>query len=606
MKRTFGEMVGSTIPGKDRIFLFPLSFDDELHVSQAGRYHVTSGNLTTRKSFEELYDVGPFRFTHWIPSHLERFASKLPGSLVENTEALLRHNTIFPLFEIFSNATLSLSADAVPVAQQILNMPKRIVGESGKICLCFDCLQSDWDEHGSPYIHRAHQVPGVGVCWKHDCRLLSCCPFCGCPFERTESPDLILAPWQPCDGCEQYLPDAKFWRPERDVSEIEMDYSRFAHNFLVTPSQHLTAPTLVALYKKRIIELGLSKKNRIDHHAMMAVLEEHFGIELLAKIDVAYRTGKKQYWLRIGSESGVLDIPMTRHLALAHFLFRDVDQFWKAAITAQAAVAGLPDRPSTPRKKRRGSQEVNFLTYEPGNEGTNTGDILLPPDKQRIADLLERNLKWTIEDLWREEPGLMRKFLRKNPGGLTWLREQLNKEAATRKGSHLFSELEQSRDHHWAQQFTEAAAAEYLSIDFPAKATCSHIMRKAGWKSPAKPDQRKYPLARKTLGFLAESQWHYFARRILWSKLTLGISCTSPSNINCLAGIKDLRGRDLVTYFSDVPASRPLETGTIMKILEEYHISKSWEGLPPRPEYYVPGRDYVAKRQRSTPMDGSP
>ena len=47
--------IGSMVPGKDRIYLDPLSLDDELHVSQAGRYHVNSGNGSTRKSFEQLY-----------------------------------------------------------------------------------------------------------------------------------------------------------------------------------------------------------------------------------------------------------------------------------------------------------------------------------------------------------------------------------------------------------------------------------------------------------------------------------------------------------------------------------------------------------------------
>jgi hypothetical protein len=36
-----------------------------------------------------------------------------------------------------------------------------------------------------------------------------------------------------------------------------------------------------------------------------------------------------------------------------------------------------------------------------------------------------------------------------------------------------------------------------------------------------------------------------------------------------------------------------------MKILEEYGIAKDWEGLPPNPKYYVPGRNYVPKRNAS-------
>jgi hypothetical protein len=126
-----------------RIYLFPRSYPDELHASQAARYHEDSGNSSSRHSYQELYDSNPFRTTYLIPLHLERFAAKLPGSLTGNIEELLRQNTLFPLFETFGNARLNLTHDAIPIASQIVNMPKRIVGESGETHLCTDCLQSD-------------------------------------------------------------------------------------------------------------------------------------------------------------------------------------------------------------------------------------------------------------------------------------------------------------------------------------------------------------------------------------------------------------------------------------------------------------------------------
>lgn len=592
---------GGTAPGTDRIFLYPLSLDDEVHVSQAGRFHVDSGNGTTRKSFEQLYDSVPFRHTNWIPPHLERFARKLPGSTTENIETLLRSNTLFPLFEIFGNATLSLSADAIPIAQQILNMPKRIVGESGKIQLCFDCLQGDTKEHGLPYIHRSHQIPGVNTCWNHGSRLLSCCPFCGCPFERTEISDLVLAPWKPCE-CGRYLPDATFWRPERDAGEVELDFARFAHDLLVSSSQHLSASVLAALYKKRIAELGLTRKSQIDRLGMIAELEKHFGIELLAKIDTAYRTGKNQHWFRMGSESGVFDVPMARHLALAHFLFRRASLFWTAAsstLTELAAQKASQAIAPPEKMKDAVSKKPVAPSSESGNVIANNDDHLLSPEKRKVKEVLERHTGWTIEDLWRKQPGVMRKLLRKNTDGLAWLNERLNAKPATQKSRHSPSAHDQGNDLHWAKKFIEIATAEYSSIALPTKATCNYLMRKAGWKNTNKPNSRQFPLARKTLESLAESQWHYYARRILWAKLTIGDSATSRSSVILPSGIENHRGKDLLVYFAEVPATRGLKNDSIMQILDARGISKSWEGLSPSPKYYVPGRNYVAKRNAS-------
>lgn len=582
------------VPGKDRIYLFPLSLDDELHASQAGRYHMDSGNASTRKSFEQLYDTPPFRYTHWIPQHLERFARKLPGSVIDNTEALLRNNTLYPLFETFGNATLSLSVDAIPIAQQICNMPKRIVGESGKIHLCFDCLQNDWEEHGFRYIHRSHQAPGVEVCWRHGSRLLSCCPFCGCPFEQTDNPDLVLAPWKPC-LCGNYLPEASFWSPERDASQVELDFAQFAHDLLVKPTQHLSAPVLAAVYKKRIAELGLTRKSNVDRQAIANALEEHLGAELLGRITSRYRDGQSQQWVNFGSASNIFYIPLPRHLVVAYFLFREADLFWKVVGTTQTELAAQKSTGAIPTKAKKEANDEESSVPPPQPTDTRVNNSVLSPEKQQITELLKRHPEWAIEDLWREQPGLMRKFLRKNADdGAAWLQEQFSKETASKQGEPCSGTRDQN-DELWSEKFKAAAATEYWSVKLPTKATCNYLMRQAGWKGP-KPDARKYPLTRNTLESLAESQWHYYARRILWAKLTVGMAATARSSVIIPSGIEHHRGCDLLVHFTEVSASRPLQAGTIMLILENYGIGKDWQGLPPSPKYYVPGRNYVRKR----------
>lgn len=96
----------------DRIFLFPHSFPGELHASQSGQLHCESGNVSTQNTFSVAYGARPF---------------------------LLRHNTLYPLFEIFGNARYDTESDPKALRTQASRMQKRVVGESGSSRLCSEC-----------------------------------------------------------------------------------------------------------------------------------------------------------------------------------------------------------------------------------------------------------------------------------------------------------------------------------------------------------------------------------------------------------------------------------------------------------------------------------
>lgn len=598
--RSAQKFEGDAAQNTDSIYLFPLSFYDELHASQAARYHVVSGNRNTSTSFQQLYDARPFRNTLWIPQHLERFARKLPGSATANVESLLRSNTLFPLFETFGNVSLALSDTAKPISQQIRNMPKRIVGESGKISLCFDCLRGDLVEHGTPYIHRSHQIPGVDVCWKHGTRLLTNCPLCGCPFERTERPDLVLAPWAPC-LCGQHLPDTNFWAPEIEDNSIARDFSKFARDVLTAPTRPLSGAMLARLYKQRLVELGLKRKGLVDWKSASAAIEEHFGRDFLARIEVAYRKGRITPWFTLVSEYSIFDAHIGRHLLLAHFLFRQADKFWKATSTVPLEITSLePKRPTI--SVVAPNIGIDKETAHPSRNSRNPRPIVsdesLTPEKRDITRLLESHQDWRLNDFWREHPGLMRNFLRKNDDALAWLTKSLLPSSSSNTPQRLAEQQVNADDAKWAEIFWEAARAEFISKARPTKATRNYLMRTAKWKARQPPAPQQYPLARQALETLTESNWHYYARRILWAKLTIGVAATAPSSIIIPSGIEHHRGKDLVAYFSDVAVSHPFEPGTIMGILEERGITKAWEGLPPNPKYSFPGRKYVPQYRK--------
>ncbi|MDZ4200549.1 MAG: TniQ family protein [Gallionella sp.] len=573
-----------------QIYLFPLVYPDELHVSQASRFHNDSGNISTGISYQQLYESAPFCLTHGVPKYLERFAAKLPGDTSQNVEKLLRQTTLFPLFEVYGNARLSLSGDAMPIANQIVNMPKRIVGESGETHLCVDCLRCDRDEWGQPYIHRAHQIPGVQVCWRHEARLLSCCPNCGCPFERKN--EFILTPWMSCEGCGLSLTEESFYTPVHDASASELSYAQFSREMLLSPTVPLDAAQLAGIYKSRLVEMGFSRGSMINRKAIFGALEEHYGKDALARIDSAYRLNKNQHWFSLAGESTVFDAPLPRHLALSHFLFGSAPAFWKFAAKpsqqprAPVTALEIMEMPKTPsiRSADTLSIEIQDLSHEFSSERKSY--------RARIIEILHQHPDWTIDDLWKAYPGLMKRLLRTNDDGFVWLKAIIDgNDSMEGKKPALSIVTQHPDDLKWARNFAGAAVALYNSTDMPKKITRNFLMREAGWERTNMPNPTRFPLARQKLELLKESAWHFYARRILWAKLHAGAVGASERGVLGASGIEHHQGLLVLERFSSVPANRTLGPGTIMDILNEYKIPKDWGGPVCDQVFIKPGRN---------------
>jgi len=580
--KSAGEVNGS------QIFLHPFILPDELHVSQASRFHNDSGNLSTEISYQQLYDSAPFCLTHWIPKYLERFAAKLPGDAIQNVEILLRQTTLFPLFEVYGNARLSLSGDAMPIASQIVNMPKRIVGESGETHLCVDCLRGDRDDWGQPYIHRAHQIPGVQVCWRHEARLLSCCPNCACPFERKN--ELILTPWMPCEGCGLSLTEGVFYTPVHDASTSELSYAQFAREMLLSSTAPLNAAQLAGIYKSRLVEMGFSRGSTINRKAIVEALEEHYGKDALARIDSAYRLNKNQHWFRLAGESAVFDAPLPRHLALSHFLFGSASAFWEFA-SKPSQQQRAPDTSieiiAMPASQEIGSAAPLTEVQAPSHEFASERKT----SRIRIEEILRRHPDWTMDDLWKAYPGLMKKLLRHHDDGFVWLKTILdNRDSMDGKKPVSYIVMQHPDDLEWARNFVGTAVTLYNSTDMPKKITRNFLMREAGWRTNM-PDPMRFPLARQQLEILKESDWHFYARRILWAKLRAGAVGASERSVLGDSGIEHHQGLLVLQYFSSVPSTRRMGLGTIMEILADFQISKDWNGPACELPFLKPGRN---------------
>ncbi|KVM72364.1 hypothetical protein WJ60_07645, partial [Burkholderia ubonensis] len=550
---------------------------DETLASRASRYHIITRNRTTRESFQQLFGKPRAALTDIVPPDLPALAWRLPGDGDINLDQLLRENTLYPLVPLFGTWRVPdnwLSNVANPVS-----IRRRTLGLTGKTKLCELCVRDDFESQGSPYVHRAHQVPGVAHCWRHRAVLLERCPHCGCPFERPR--ELLEMPWKPCVCGYRLGSQVPASSAVTTNSDAVHSYAVFVRDLLLAVPSAYSLSALVSACTQKLRELGLGRGQRgIDRQAATAVLEDYYGEEFLRRADPAYAAGKHGQWFRMSSKSGARDVPLGRQLLTAHFLFTDVSRFFRALDAAVAADGVSRATSPTARDSASSARKAN-------DKVARTIDVL-----RRI---MEENPRYTLEDLWTHYRGTLARLLKWDANAF----EQIK--ALAQKPRHLQHTSTRvvsphPRDEEFAERLRQAALRLYASTDRPTKISKSAIGRAAKLAHIAYASSA-YPGSTRVLGEFVESQWHFYARRYVWALAHAPAANVSTSRLLEVAGVWYYKFIELDAYFRKraLPLVGRLREGQIVAILREYSIDLKWEGPCPDKAFMSSGRAYVKR-----------
>ena len=553
------------------------SLPDEVIISVVGRFHILSCNRTPTTTFQELFHCAPFNLSAWIPPHLEMLAPRIGEDVEACTLEILRTHTLYPLLAIFNGLSFPASSRRTS-SNKATKAPKRFSAEPTRLCL--ECLREDLATCGVRYIHRSHQIPGVEVCSKHASPLLYKCPHCECSFRRGYN--LALVPWKRCT-CKKYIFDSI--SSEQEVDPVALSYARFSAALLQS-APHSAVPTrvLVESYRDRARAIGCSWGNeKVSRVRIKTEMEKFYGKDFLRRTDAAYRDDRLSEWLKMLNDYSVTEPPLGRHLLFAHFLFRDAAQFL-AAIGA----TGGNERTSSierPVVKRR-------------TVGVGTGKASKPSIEQRIAGLLRelavraRDIPdCTIEDLWKSHYGLMKRLVSLDLEAITLLRRKLQQLKPKPAGPAKVPRRSE-KDGERARSVMATAAALYASVAKPEKITINRLAKEAGWNSTAL-NQHAFPATLRALEEYAESNWHFYARRILWAKLTHKRAAISV--VRARSGVEYHRSLVLMHFFQDVDLSLPYDAETVTQLLAERGIQRDWAGPCPERGFPPAGRRYYEK-----------
>lgn len=571
--------------------LFPFSYPDELHASQVARLHRDSGNAHTAQTYLDVYGTRPFRITQWIPTHIAQFARKFSGDYGSNILQIVRENTLYPLLQTFGGASLPQGLASDQIDGYLRQLPKRMVGSNRNTRLCVSCLQCDLEEHSSPYLHRAHQVPGVTACWKHKTSLIDACPRCHFPFEPRN--DLILAAWAPCPVCGIRMEDASKLMSSADVSAPEIELAQFTYRILQSAPKSLDGDVLVQVYRKEIERRGLLRGTLIDRRAITAELVEHYGADHLARLDRAFARGGSPHWFVMCNAYAVFEVPVARHILLANYLYPEPSRFLEIAkcIAAQPVPEQSNAKPSAPRSvKLRGGQVHKTRT-------PNGPELRIANDKgqsgMQLVALAQNYRRDKVKHLWANHPRLMKSFIKENPDGLSWLQANLAPNLSSQPLDEWLGKTEAGqKDLAWAKAFLKTASILYASVEKPVRVTRLQILKQSGWGGANYPNPSKMPLATCQLENAIETEWHYWARRIVWAILTADSPPSSDSSIRIRSGVEHHRAFELIDMFRTLPVRQVLSAGRVTQTLETFSIDKRWEGPGSVQTFYRTGRSY--------------
>lgn len=571
--------------------LFPFSYPDELHASQVSRFHRDSGNAHTAQTYLDVYGTRPFRITQWIPTHIAQFARKFSGDYGCSTLQILKENTLYPLLQTFGGANLPQGLASDQIDGYLRQLPKRMVGSKRNARLCISCVQCDLEEYGSPYLHRAHQAPGVTACWKHKTLLIDACPRCHFPFEPRR--DLILAAWAPCPVCGLRLEDANKLPTSAGVLAPEIDLAQFTYRILQGAPKGMNRDVLVQVYRKEIERRGLLRGTLIDRRAVTAELVEHYGADHLARLDRAFAQGGSPHWFVMCNPYAIFEVPVARHILLANYLYPEPTRFLAIAegLAKQPVPELLDAKPSAPRNVKVRDGQVH-KTRSP-----NGPDLRIASGESQLGSqlvgLAKKYSRDEVKNLWKDHLGLMKSFIKENPDGLSWLQANLAPDMSGKpSGEHLSKTEAEQKDLAWAKAFLNTANILYASVEKPVRVTKLQILKQSGWGGANYPNPSKMPLATRQLENAIETEWHYWARRIVWAILTADSPPRSNSSIRIRSGVEHHRAFALIDMFRALPVRQVLSAGWVTQTLESFSIDKRWEGPGSAQTFYRTGRSY--------------
>ncbi len=368
--------------------------------------------------------------------------------------------------------------------------------------------------------------------------------------------------------------------------------ARFGHGLLHCPPDVLGLPYLVEAYRNRAKNLGFSWGRNVNRKKLMAAIEATFGKILLANIDWSYRKGQVASWLNVFDMPSAMEASVSRHLILGAFLYEDAD-----------VLVGDLRKLVNERQKQR---EVASARVKPAKDGHASSVRKFDPETMmdRVVRVA-RKQKLSVEALWSAEYASMKRLVRDVPDVIEIIAARLksSSEKTDKRTRKTPGRLPPEIDSALAEMVQVAGAGMHADTGKPQRITKNQLLFKAAnGKRLAWPTVDLSPLTQALCDSLAESQWHFYARRLLWTMLKYAGRNASRSMLVEACGLEIKKAGDVLDHLLKFDY-QPIQESYSLQ-LEKLGIPKNWKGPHPDRQYPKVGRRYVRKELRPAIENG--
>ncbi len=158
---------------KSVLAFFPTPYPDELLYSILARYHIRSGNLSSKLTIEELFNSKTVTAVADMPSGLDILISRIPFKRKITSSDLIMGYTLYPYYTMFlpedrvKAVARAMWGNRGNAINNITGMMASAIHFPRHLRFCPECFVEDTRQFGEAYWHRLHQIPGVLMCTKH-------------------------------------------------------------------------------------------------------------------------------------------------------------------------------------------------------------------------------------------------------------------------------------------------------------------------------------------------------------------------------------------------------------------------------------------------------
>ena len=293
------------------IIQFPTPYKDELLYSTIARYHLRSGNLSYLHTLEDLFGKRTTTATPILPCSIKKLISELPKHTTIAEKMLIEQHTLYPFYSAFLPEEKAVSiynqmiGDDGKTLYTTAGIMSSAISQNKYFHFCPLCFEEA--EHGEPYWHRLHQLPGQLICTKHHVWL-------------EKSTVRLIQP----DRCSFFSPTDENckYNEIRHVNEpLKRQYMRFLNlidDLLTNPISRYSFHEWTKFYQMLLFERGYRKgksKVLIDQLQLQEDFLHFYSEEFLNSLGITSTA-----WVRLLAQKHRKSFHPYHHLLMFEFL----------------------------------------------------------------------------------------------------------------------------------------------------------------------------------------------------------------------------------------------------------------------------------------------